>query len=63
MPISTTKRLLVAVAIAAFAIALPLAAYLGFLFVSHDYDRDFLSIDRCLDHGGAWDYAARRCSR
>lgn len=42
-------RLLLAVAISG---VLALAGFLGW---------QFLMSDKCLDAGGAWDYAARRC--
>jgi len=35
--------------------------YNGFLFVSHDFDINFLKIDRCLDHGGKWNHALKMC--
>lgn len=56
---STVLRLLV-VLIGLIVVALLL--YLGALFVLHDYNPDFLAIDRCLDRGGVWDYAGRACS-
>lgn len=37
--------------------------YLGFLWVSHDFDPAFLKIDSCLDDGGRWNYAKGVCER
>lgn len=37
--------------------------YFGGLLVAHDFSPDFLAIDSCLDAGGRWDYAHRRCVR
>jgi len=43
-----------------FAVALNLA-YLLVLFVLYDFSPDFLSIDKCLDRGGRWNYGQRAC--
>ena len=37
--------------------------YFAFLFIAHGGNRDFLSIDSCLDTGGRWNYEARTCER
>ena len=37
--------------------------YVAFLFAAHGGDRDFLSIDSCLDAGGRWNYTTRTCER
>jgi hypothetical protein len=38
-----------------------LSAYSMALFVAHDFNPDFLSIDGCLDAGGQWNYERRAC--
>lgn len=45
----------------AFLLALIPLTYIGGLFVAHGFNRDFLSIDSCLDSGGVWNYSLRRC--
>ena len=31
------------------------------LFIAHDFNIYFLEIDKCLDHGGRWDYNNTQC--
>ena len=31
------------------------------LFVLNDFDIHFFAIDKCLDHGGRWDYNNTQC--
>lgn len=31
------------------------------LWQAHDYDPNYSKIDRCLDHGGRWDYESVLC--
>jgi hypothetical protein len=57
----TLRRLARIVAGIAGALLLAVALYVGFLFVVHDFNRDFLAIDRCLDDGGRWNDDMRRC--
>ena len=45
------------------AIAFCAVLYFALLFVAHDFDPDFLSIDRCLDSGGRWNSEGRVCER
>lgn len=40
---------------------LAVASYLAALFIVHDCNPDFLSIDSCLDSGGRWNYETRNC--
>ena len=35
--------------------------YVGALFHVSGYDPNFLTIDTCVDRGGAWDSAAKEC--
>jgi len=37
--------------------------YFAFLFIAHGGNRNFLSIDACLDGGGRWNYETRTCER
>lgn len=62
-PAPTHRRILTALAIlavvaAVVAVALPVAL----LWRAHDYDRDFLKIDACLDRGGRWSDATKTCA-
>jgi hypothetical protein len=45
------------------AAALLIVLYFVTMWAATDFNPDFLSIDSCLDAGGAWDYEARRCNR
>lgn len=48
--------------IAGVAVPLSLGAiYLTGLWIANGFDPRFLSIDRCLDSGGKWDYDMKRC--
>lgn len=38
-----------------------IALYNIVLFVGSDYNIHFLEIDKCIDHGGIWDYHANEC--
>ncbi len=40
-----------------------LAAYYFSLFAIHGFSADFLKINRCLEAGGRWNAAERRCER
>ena len=54
------KKIAIIVTMALAAMLLvPLALYLGLLFLAHDCNPDFLKIDSCLDAGGRWDYENR----
>jgi hypothetical protein len=55
------KSLLRFVAAAAIVSSVLMLLYVGALFHASGYDRDFLTIDSCLDRGGAWDSAKSRC--
>jgi hypothetical protein len=57
----TARRAAWAVVIIGAILAVVMVAYVAFLFVVHDFNRDFLRIDDCLDDGGRWDYPARAC--
>ncbi len=43
------------------ALVLVVALYFVLLFVLHDFNPDFLNVDRCLDSGGRWNYQLRLC--
>lgn len=43
--------------------ALLLAAYYFSLFAIHGFSPDFLQINRCVESGGRWNAAERRCER
>ncbi len=56
------KKIAIIVTVTVTAIlVLPFAIYIGFLFLVHDCNPDFLKIDSCLDAGGKWDYENRVC--
>lgn len=38
------------------------AAHELFLLAAHEFNRDYRSIDRCLDGGGSWKYQEHMCS-
>lgn len=42
-------------------VALFALTYLGGLFYAHEFNRDFRTIDACLDGGGRWDNDSRTC--
>lgn len=42
-------------------IILATTVYYGGLWVTSNFDSDFLRVDGCLDAGGAWDYEERTC--
>lgn len=45
-------------------LSLPIFAFIGMEFVimdSLDYDPNYSEIDRCLDHGGRWNYESILC--
>lgn len=45
----------------ALALLAAAVAYYGLLFAMHGGNPDFLSIDRCLDAGGRWNYERHLC--
>ena len=53
------KKTMTIITVAISVCVLPFALYLGFLFLAHDCNPDFLKIDSCLDAGGSWDYENR----
>jgi hypothetical protein len=56
------KKTILMIGIAAIiAIGSPLWVPYAFLFVAHEFNKDFLSIDKCLDAGGRWNYEKRNC--
>jgi len=49
------KKIAIIVTVTVTAIlVLPFAIYIGFLFLVHYRNPDFLKIDSCLDAGGKW---------
>jgi len=54
------KNLKVLITVATIPLAL-VFLYLGFLFLAHDFNPNFLDIDRCLDSGGMWNYGKNIC--
>jgi len=56
------RRYLIALVAAPFLLILvTMVLYIAFLFIAHGGNRDFLSIDSCLDRGGRWHYEKRVC--
>ncbi len=41
--------------------AVLLIIYEFILFALCDFNIDFIEIDRCLDHGGKWNYSVKKC--
>ncbi len=52
------KRVLLFFSILLVIFVLP---YLAVLWTASDFNPNFLSIDSCLDSGGAWDEQNRQC--
>jgi heme/copper-type cytochrome/quinol oxidase subunit 2 len=42
-------------------IVITVLIYFAFLFISHGGNRNFLSIDSCLDGGSRWNYETWTC--
>jgi hypothetical protein len=55
------KSLLRFVAAGVIVSSVLMLLYVGVLFHLSGYDPDFLTIDSCLDRGGAWDSATSQC--
>lgn len=58
-----TKKLKIFIFVFVIALLNPISLYYGFLFYSHDFNPNFLKIDKCLDSGGSWDYENNECRK
>ncbi len=52
------KKIIIIIIIFPFFLFL---SYEVFLFYAHDFNLDYMKIDRCLDRGGRWNYETNEC--